>query len=160
MCHNEQFKPIENYENYLISSYGRVYSKWGNGRFLKGSTKGKYNQVGLCRNNKTKTFMVHALVGNAFIGKRENGNTYDHIDRNTKNNNVNNIRLATRGEQIINQKTRCDNKLKEKNISQYSYKGYKTYRVKINRNGKQVLNRHLHTMEDAIRVRDNFLKDL
>ena len=63
-----------------------------------------------------RNYKIHQLVARAFIPNPDNRTEIDHIDRNTANNAVSNLRWATRSEQNLNQETRSDNKLGEKNI--------------------------------------------
>jgi len=158
---NEIFMDIEGYEGlYSVSNYGRVYSHQLGGRILKPGRGDKgYLQVGLWKDNIKKTIRVHALVGNAFVGKREQGMTFDHIDRNKLNNKASNIRLATKSEQTINQKLRCTNKSGEKNIIVIK----NSYRIEISRNGKicrRCLRLDKFSLADAVKVRDKMLADL
>ena len=54
-------------------------------------------------------------------------------------------------------KIRVDNKLKEKNINYV--KKYNRYRIRIERNKKTILNTVRTTLEDAIKCRDEFMRD-
>ena len=98
------YRRIENYPDYVISNYGVVYSiKYSRSRELKTHLhKEGYKCVGLYRNKTHKTVSVHSLVGDAFVGKREGELTFDHIDRNRSNNDLSNLRWATRSEQAFN----------------------------------------------------------
>tara|TARA_R110001632_G_scaffold231841_1_gene371209 strand:- start:1 stop:516 length:516 start_codon:yes stop_codon:yes gene_type:complete len=155
---NEMFLDIEGYEGrYSVSNLGRVYSHKGKGKFLKSAVnRDGYSICVLCKDGIIKTMYIHILVGNAFIGKRENGLTFDHIDINNQNNRADNIRLATRLEQNINKK--CRSNTGEKNISIDK----NSYKIKIRRNGKNVFRKYLamskYTLEDAVKIRDEFLK--
>ena len=160
---NEMFLDVEGYEGlYSVSNFGRVYSHQRGGRFLKPAPDINFYLIVVLYKDKTpKTNRVHALVGNAFIGKRENEITFDHIDRNRQNNRVDNIRLATKSEQQINKNIQHNNKTGEKNISERS-DGY--YQVKIQRNGKIVFRKCLRmdkfSLSDAVKVRDEYLATL
>lgn len=163
-CLYRDYQRVEDYEDYIISNYGEVYSlKYGKVREMKLNFNDHgYKMVNLRNKNTVKKFTVHVLVGNAFVGKRTNGLEFDHIDRNRTNNRSDNIRLATRSEQMINQNLRPNNKLRERNIwiaNQNNGRSY--YHIRINRNKKKVLEKYLnvkkYTLEDAIKFRDDFL---
>ena len=157
---DEIFKDVEGYEGRYSVSNGRVYSHIGKGRFLKPYTdkKNGYLQVGLCKNGKLKTNRIHILVGNAFVGKRKDEMTFDHIDRNKLNNKACNLRLATKSEQVINRNILKNNKLGEKNIC---IDKNKYYFINIKRNGKKMFYKRLHidkfSLDDAVKIRDEFL---
>jgi hypothetical protein len=111
---NEVWKDIPNYENiYQISNMGRVKSltrfienKKGQIQKYKGkilntrcSNRGYY-QVGLSKNNKTTLFSLHRLVMLSFVGPSDL--VVDHIDRNPKNNKLDNLRYVTNQENSFN----------------------------------------------------------
>ena len=156
------YRRIEGYENYIVSNYGKVYSlKRKIPIELKTTLDSKgYEQVSL----QQHTIKIHVLVGNAFIGTRLDGMSYDHVDRNKLNNRADNIRLATRSEQIINQNVRRNNKLQERNIFNTVDKrnGNEYFHIQITRNHKNVFNKCLNkkkfTLADAVKVRDEFLR--
>ena len=159
---DETFLDIEDFEGmYSVSNFGRVYSHKGKGKFLKGfPTQDGYLRVDLCKDGKGKSICIHVLVGNAFVGKRENGLTFDHIDRNNQNNRADNIRLATKSEQQINQKLRCNNKLGERNI----HINGNRYVIQIRRNGKIVINfsylMKKYTLDDVVKERNEILSTI
>ena len=67
------------------------------GKILKPWLTGGYFQVGLHMNKKRKCYRLHQLVYIAHNGLYETTKyVVDHIDRNKTNNNINNLRLATR----------------------------------------------------------------
>jgi hypothetical protein len=72
------------------------------------SNKG-YFSVCLYKNKKCKKLLIHRLVAIAFIENPDDKIDVDHIDGNRKNNNVMNLRWATRSENNMNQKLRKDN---------------------------------------------------
>ena len=108
-------------------------------------------------NGERKKYNIHILVGNAFIGKREGGLTFDHIDRNRINNRADNIRLATRQEQAVNTGVCKNNKLGEKYITIDTVSGNEYYKIKITRNKIIILNKRLNknkfSLDDAIKQR-------
>lgn len=73
-----------------ISNKGRVLAKHG-------KTYGYFTEY-----YKFNKYYVHRLVAETFLKNPENKLTVDHIDRNTKNNCIDNLRWATKKEQILN----------------------------------------------------------
>lgn len=99
---NEIGKQIEGYEDYLISKEGKVYSTKYE-RLQRMNTyisNSGYEEIKLCKNNKTKRFSIHRLVAGAFIPNEHNKEEVDHIDRNKTNNNYENLRWVTRIENM------------------------------------------------------------
>lgn len=95
----EVFKPIENFENYLISNRGRVFNK-KNKKFLK-LQENAYGYYHICLSRKkhyTKT--IHRLVAETFLPNNDKSKQVNHIDCNKKNNNVNNLEWVTSSENL------------------------------------------------------------
>lgn len=61
-----------------------------------------YPVVSLCRNSITKTKSVHRLLANAFIQNPEGKPYIDHINRNTADYRIENLRWVTQKENINN----------------------------------------------------------
>lgn len=96
----EEWRPIKGYENYMVSSLGQVkslnYNKTGKEKILKQhkmSTR-DYLQVTLCKEGKTKKFLVHRLVAEAFINNPNNLPQVNHKDFNQQNNSVENLEFC------------------------------------------------------------------
>lgn len=88
---NEKWNIIKNYSNYKISSYGRVLNIQTK-RILKPYLSNcGYLTVNLWKNNKGKTFLVHRLVYENFLGELKNNFVINHKDGNKKNNNITNL---------------------------------------------------------------------
>ncbi len=101
----EILKTIDEFPNYQVSNHGRVFSKKSD-KFLKpycSKTTG-YFYVSLFKDGKQKSRYVHRLVALAYIDNPESKPLVDHIDRNTKNNQVANLRWATSSENNHNRK--------------------------------------------------------
>jgi len=97
---------IQGFSNYLIYPDGRVSSKRFSDKFLKQHLQGKkrnYYSVKLYNEVGSKTIPVHRLVAEHYIANPENKPTVDHINRNTKDNRIVNLRWATYKEQRKNQ---------------------------------------------------------
>jgi hypothetical protein len=88
--------------NYEVSDQGRVRNRWTK-RLLKPVNNGfGYLQVGLYHDGVQHHKTVHSLVAECFIGERPDGYHVDHIDRNTTNNCLSNLRYLTPRENIHN----------------------------------------------------------
>lgn len=120
----EDWKIIEEYPNYMVSSEGKVKSierNDGRGRHKKGkilspryNTRG-YITVVLYKNGKPQTFRVNRLVAQVFIPNPDNKPYVDHINGDRADNRVCNLRWVTHKENMNNPLTRL--KLKN-NIGQ------------------------------------------
>ena len=98
----EKWKPVVGFEElYAVSSKGRVASLQYHGKpsfsIMSLINVGGYPAVKI-RNSKTgfaQTLKVHRLLAEAFIPNPEGKPCIDHIDTNTANNNVENLRWVT-----------------------------------------------------------------
>lgn len=111
----EIWKDVVGYENiYEVSNFGRVRTHenkttftekhgirhWKQ-RYLKDKTpNGRDVRVNLWKNGQPKDFLVHRLVGFAFIPLVEGKECVNHIDGNPKNNNENNLEWCNYKENI------------------------------------------------------------
>ena len=89
----EQWKQIEGYEVYAVSTDGRVKNV-KTGRIMKQHKNHKgYWILGLTKNGKQKSFRVNRLVALAFIpnDNPQEKTEVNHIDENKDNNCVDNL---------------------------------------------------------------------
>jgi uncharacterized protein (UPF0248 family) len=93
MVSKEEWKYIEDFENYEVSNLGKVRNS-KTGRILKTCSQNGYVVAGLCK-TKVKTIPIHRLVAKAFIPNPENKAHVNHIDKNPLNNNVTNLEWNT-----------------------------------------------------------------
>lgn len=98
----EIWKEILGYENYQVSNYGRIKTKYLNEEILlrhcvnPGSGR---LQVVLSKDNKSKTYQIARLVGFAFCeGHDENHNTINHKDGDITNNKSSNLEWVSQSE--------------------------------------------------------------
>lgn len=96
---NEIWEIIDNYPNYKISNYGRIYSLNKN-KLLVPKDNGKgYLYQDLYKESKYKRFYIHRLVASHFIPNNDRKkNEINHIDGNKSNNNAKNLEWCTRNE--------------------------------------------------------------
>ena len=99
---NEIWKTIKGFEDYEISSLGRVKSlKFGKEKIMiKSVNRQGYLHVRLCNKNKCETKKIHKLVSIAFLNHTPNGNkiVVNHKDFNRKNNHIDNLEIVTQRE--------------------------------------------------------------
>jgi len=144
---------INGYPNYLIYPSGKVYSKVSK-RYLRVwlNNRGYYCYT-IEKHNKT----VHRLLAEHFIENPDNKAFVDHIDRNRKNNKLNNLRWVTRSENEQNTGVQKNNKIGIKNIL-YD-KNVKQWRYKKMLNGKHH-QKNFRTLEEAIEYKKQYEKNM
>ena len=99
----EEWKIITGFEDYEISSFGRVKShKNGKTKILKERfNRDGYVQYSLSdKNHVAQSKRASRLVAEAFIRNPENKPTVNHKDGNKRNNRVDNLEWATKKEQM------------------------------------------------------------
>tara|TARA_R110000787_G_scaffold38959_4_gene97808 strand:- start:949 stop:1440 length:492 start_codon:yes stop_codon:yes gene_type:complete len=115
-----------------------------------------YTYIWLWKNCKRKSYLFHRLIYQYNNLDTDIRNLIiDHKDRDSFNNNLDNLRIATKSENCCNQKVRVDNKLGLKNIKWNNY----SYVVRITKN-KIVYHKSLKTLNEAIEWRDFKLREI
>ena len=85
-------------ENYLVSNYGRIFSIKTN-KFLKLTINNTgYVSLKIYDNNTKKTILLHRIIARTFLNELHY--EVNHIDANKLNNNLNNLELVTRSENL------------------------------------------------------------
>ena len=106
---NEIFKSIDGFDNYEVSTMGRVKNIVTD-RILKQCINPHgYLQVYLYVNGKKTKYIAHRLVSIVFIPNPDNKPNVDHIDGNRTNNNLENLRWATFSENGMNKAKQKNN---------------------------------------------------
>ena len=101
---NEYYYKIPYYDGlYSISDIGSIYDHIHKCKLIIGPRKSKYIVVGLIDlNGNRQGRLLHRLVASAFLGLDLSDATIqvDHIDGNTRNNSLLNLRLCTASQNV------------------------------------------------------------
>lgn len=131
----EEWRDVIGYEGlYMVSSFGRIFSKMKN-RLLspcKNSSKMPHLYIDARKNGCRTKLYIHRLVALAFIPNPENKPCIDHINTIRHDNRIENLRWATYKENGNNEITKINlsnsQKGKPKN-------GLRNPVIKLNKNG-------------------------
>lgn len=97
----ESWRPVVGYEDlYEVSDHGRVFSV-RTGKYLKAGMNRRHRHVALCRGDQGKSYRVHRLVMEAFIGPCPAGMETRHLDDDPDNNHLTNLVYGTRSENML-----------------------------------------------------------
>ena len=100
---------VEEYPNYEVSNLGRIrtlnYNHSGKSKVLKhvanAQSNGIYYRVSLCKNMRIYSRLIHRLVLSSFNLKGYfRGAVADHVNSNTEDNRLKNLRWTTQQENI------------------------------------------------------------
>lgn len=116
---NEEWRE---FENYYVSSYGRIRHKIKN-NLLRPSLTGGYYKVRLSKNGLTKDYFLHKLVYQIFNQDYDETKIIDHIDGNKLNNNINNLRQVTNSENVLYALYETKTNKTAKPVEQYDLNG-------------------------------------
>lgn len=145
---------IEGYPNYLIYRDGKVQNKKTK-RYLKHTDDGKgYLQVDLCKDGIPKKHTIHRLVGLHYIPNPDNKRCLDHINRDTKDNRVENLRWATDSENQQNKGVYKNNK--STGIKNISYDKRKDTYIYVKAIGGLRHQKWFKTLEEAIEYKNQY----
>jgi hypothetical protein len=93
----ERWKPVKGYENYWVSTLGRVKNiKYGEHGRIVGGGGDTYLRIYMSKNKKATTKAIHRLIAETFIPNPNNLPFVDHVDNNIRRNCVHNLRWSTR----------------------------------------------------------------
>jgi hypothetical protein len=159
----ETHKILDEYPDYCIFRDGVVWNVAGNEpREIYGyiDCKSGYKRFTLRdKNRKQKTLEQHRLLGLAFILNPNNLEQIDHVDGNTSNNNLENLRWVSRSQNLRNRQVYQINE----NTQQSGFKyvnwntRYNIWQGNISINGK---NKYIGIDEEPERLYIKCLKKL
>ena len=149
--------PIKDWED--IYSFDKntngIYNTKFN-RFIKPRLTKNYLRYTFHKNNKRYDILLHRIIYQIYNPEIDISNLFiDHIDRNTKNNNIENLRLADRSQNQCNTKMYKNNILGVKNITLARNKF--VVRIRIY---NKTYRKSFYTLEEAIKHRDIKLIEL
>ena len=159
----EMWKPVVGYETfYEVSNLGRVRNVRRGYKIVKSYTnKGGYQRVQLSHDKKKLNYMVHRLVADAFLRKPKNKDVINHKDFNRSNNSVKNLEWVTFKE---NSHYSMDHMVQARLKVTMSCTKYHNihpnrdhFQVRVKRYGKEIINKTLPTLEEAIKYRNMVL---
>jgi hypothetical protein len=111
---NEEWKTIQGYDDYMISTHGRVLSlKTMKIMSYRHSNK-NYCILNLSKDSKAYCFSIHRLVAIHFIPNPDGKPQVNHMDMNKLNNNVNNLEWVTDKENKQHAQANWWHKIKDK----------------------------------------------
>ena len=126
---------VKDFPNYLIYPDGRVFSKnpRSNG-FIKSHTSNQgYFFVTLYKDGKGKNKTIHRLVAEHYIPNPDNKPFVDHMNRDRKDNRIENLRWATKSENERNRTIKSNKQVPYLWISKSTEYSYKFTRVDCKR---------------------------
>ena len=155
----EIYVQIKDFPHYCVSNLGNVKNIEINKILKQSFNEDGYKQISIYdENRKYHTKRVHRLVIEAFKENVGNKPCVDHIDNDRQNNNINNLRFATRVENGRNRVIGKNNTSGAKGI-QYR-KDMNKWRARITIDGLEVNLGHFDTFEDAKQARINKVKQV
>ena len=148
-------KIIPEFPTYAVTSTGFIRDL-RTGNLHNGSCRQGYRIKTLINPSCNKSFLIHRLVAEAFIENPNNYPEVDHINRNTADNRVENLRWAN---DFINAQNKGDYKT---NTSGYKHITCEDnyFRVIIVRNKEVLIRKRFQNLEDAVKCRDAFIETL
>ena len=154
----EIYKKIDEFDNYEVSTFGRVRNV-KSGRVLKPSINVKgYHYVKLYKHDKGKKMKVHRLVAIAFIPNSSNKPCADHINNNPADNILTNVRWATHSENGMNASMNSRNTSGTKGVS--FHKRQNKWYAQITVDGKRKHLGYFTNIDDAVKARQEKAKEI
>lgn len=154
-------KDIQEFPNYQITEDGKIWNK-SKKIFMKPTPpRGTWPYESYClycqERKKGLTRFTHRLLALTYIPNPDNLPFVDHIDRNTTNNSLSNLRWVTQSQNTIN--SRVIGKLGFRHIYIKNRKGRSPYyTIQIERNNKQIYQKtfstSIHTLENVVKYRN------
>lgn len=146
----EEWKQINDYPNYSISSLGQVRR---NDKIRKLSLGRGYLRIGLYKNGIKKHYFIHRLVGIHFLPNWNNLKDIDHKNRDKLDNRVFNLRWCSRSDNCINKPKRQNTSSKFVGVS--FDKSSNKWFAQIRRNNR---NKHIGSFNTELEAYNSWKK--
>jgi hypothetical protein len=141
---------LDDFPGYFVSDTGALMNSRGKVLKLRADKDG-YLRTNLYKEvngvKQVNTVRVHRLVAQTFIPNPDNYPVVDHIDRDTTNNHVSNLRWATVSENTLNSRMSTRNTSGFKCIS--FIKSRNKFQLCMIVNGKNTFIGYFDTVDDA-----------
>lgn len=149
----EEWKKFPDNDLYEVSTFGNIKR---DNIIRKINTKRKYLHLDLYDNTGiAKWYLIHRLVAMTFIANPENKPEVDHINKNTHDNRIENLRWVTSKENKVSATKSYNCPPPGITAEKYiSLTKQNTYKVTIQKKSYQ---KRFKTLEDAVYARDKFL---
>ena len=153
-----EWRTIDGFPNYEVSSTGLVLSHNTGGILSPLTHHNGYLSVVLCgKLIGMKRIGIHRIVATTFLENPEEKLEVDHINRDKTDNRLENLRWATRSENVQNTGIRSDNTTGYKYISYNKKSNRYTFQK---RQGENRVWESFATLDEAIKFSDEFLKSM
>ena len=146
----EEYRAIEEYENYEISNLGNVRNK-KTGRILKQALRNGYHFIQVSKNNEKKNMKIHRLVALYFIPNPNNKSCVDHINRIKTDNRLDNLRWCSNSENSMNKSKHSNNTSTCTGVHYDKSKNKWVVRIVINKKEKHI--GLYSTFDEAVKIR-------
>ena len=140
------FDPIPGFERYGISEEGDVYS-FEKKKYLKPTLDKGYYRVHLTKDEKRYLKLLHRLLAETYIPNPDNLLFVDHMDHDTKNNSLSNLRWVTNQQNNMNTTKQNNTSSRYKGVCWH--KRDKKWHSRIQINGKKIHIGSFNSEEEA-----------
>jgi hypothetical protein len=156
---HEAYLTVKGFPIYEVSNFGNIRHKTTKEILKPGVNDKGYRCVNLSLNSKKQKFQLHRLVATTFLNNCDDKECVDHIDGNKLNNNLSNLRFATKQQNNFNRK-KISGEMTSRHKGIHFSKEKNKYRAKIRHNGIDIHIGYFLNEDDASRAYNEKAKEL